>query len=167
MSAAVYRDLFKKDFTTRYRSLLNHYGLFGETINAGKSNENGDIEQSHNRLKKAVDQSLILRGSRDFSSRKEYQMFIQKIIDQLNFGRKERFEKELGKLNRLPEIRLNDYKKTVVKVGPSSTLNISHNVYSVDSRLIGERVEVRVFSSNIEIWYSQKRVDKFPRPFPF
>lgn len=163
LSAAVYRDLFKKEFTPRYRSLLNHYGLKGESINAGKSNENGDIEQSHNRFKKAINQALILRGSRDFSSRKEYKIFIQKIIDQLNFGRKERFVQELEKLNRLPKIRLNDYKKIIAKVGPSSTLNISHNVYSVDSRLIGERIEIKLYSSDIEIWYSQKRIDKFPR----
>lgn len=163
LSAAVYRDLFKKEFTTRYRSLLNHYGLKGESINAGKSNENGDIEQSHHRFKKAIDQALILRGSRDFSNRKEYKIFIQKTIDQLNIGRKERFVQELEKLNRLPEIRLNDYKKIIAKVGPSSTLNISHNVYSVDSRLIGERIEIRLSSSDIEIWYSQKRIDKFPR----
>lgn len=163
LSAAIYSDLFKKEFTVRYKSFLNYYGLKGEAINAGKSNENGDIEQSHNRLKKALDQALILRGSRDFTSREEYRLFIRKVLDQLNSGRSERFGRELKELRRLPAIRLNDYKKMGLKVGPSSTLNISHNVYSVHSRLIGERVEIRLYSSNIEIWYAQKRIDRFPR----
>jgi transposase len=163
LSAAIYSDLFKKEFTVRYKSFLNYYGLKGEAINSGKSNENGDAEQSHNRLKKALDQALILRGSRDFINREEYQSFIRNVLDQLNSGRRERFEKEIKELRRLPKIRLNDYKKIGLKVGPSSTLNISHNVYSVHSRLIGERVEIRLYSSYIEIWYAQKRIDQFPR----
>jgi transposase len=163
LSAAIYSDLFKREFTVRYKSFLNYYGLKGETINPGKSNENGDIEQSHNRFKKALDQALILRGIRNFTSREEYRLFIGKVLDQLNSGRRERFSKELKELRRLPAIRLNDYKKMALKVGPSSTLNISHNVYSVHSRLIGERVEIRLYSSYIEIWYAQKRIDRFPR----
>lgn len=163
LSAAIYSDLFKKEFTVRYKSFLNYYGLKGDAINVGRANENGDIEQSHNRFKKAINQALILRGSRDFISREEYRLFIRKVQDQLNSGRRERFVKELKELRRLPEIRLNDYKKIELKVGPSSTLNISHNVYSVHSRLIGERVEIRLYSSHIEIWYAQKKMDQFPR----
>ena len=163
LSAAIYSNLFKREFTARYQSFLDYYGLKGEAINAGRSNENGDIEQSHNRFKKALDQALMLRGSRDFPNREEYKLFIRKVLDQLNSGRRERFLKELDELRRLPEIRLNDYKKVDLKVGPSSTLNISHNVYSVHSRLIGERVEVRLYSEHIEIWYAQRRVDQFPR----
>jgi len=163
LTAAVYSNLLEKEFTQRYKSFLNHYGLKGEAINAGRANENGDIEQSNNRFKKAVEQALILRGSRNFISREEYKSFIRKVIDQLNSGRRERFTEELDKLKRLPDIRLNDYKKMVLKVGPGSTLNISHNVYSVHSRLIGERVEIRVYSERIEIWYAQRRVDQFPR----
>ena len=163
LSAAIYSDLLKKEFTGRYKSFLNYYGLKGEAINAGKSNENGDIEQSHNRLKKAINQALILRDSRDFIRREEYRLFIRKVLEQLNSGRRERFLKDLKELRRLPEIRLNDYKKMELKVGPSSTLNISHNVYSIHSRLIGERVEIRLYSSHIEIWYAQKKIDQFPR----
>jgi hypothetical protein len=163
LTAAIYSDLFKREFTTRYQSFLDYYGIKGETINVGRSNENGDIEQSHNRFKKAVDQALILRGSRDFFTREEYKSYIRKVLDQLNTGRKERLVKELDELKRLPDIRLNDYKKIDLRVGPSSTLNISHNVYSVHSRLIGEKVEVRLYSGHIEIWYAQRRVDQFPR----
>jgi len=33
----------------------------------------------------------------------------------------------------------------------------------VDSRLIGETVDARLFSERIEVWYAQKKVDEFPR----
>ena len=56
------RDLFQQ----RYRALLAHYGLKAQAINARKAHENGDAEQSHHRFKTAVDQALMLRGSRDF-----------------------------------------------------------------------------------------------------
>jgi hypothetical protein len=48
-------------------------------------------------------------------------------------------------------------------VGPSSTIRVSHNVYSVDSRLIGERVNIRLYAEYFEIWYAQKCVEKIPR----
>jgi hypothetical protein len=45
------------------------YGLTPERIQAEQANENGDVEQSHRRFKEAVDQALMLRGSRDFLRR--------------------------------------------------------------------------------------------------
>ena len=48
-------------------------------------------------------------------------------------------------------------------VGPSSTIRVNHNVYSVDSRLIGERINARLFMDRVEIWYGQKKVDIMPR----
>ena len=46
---------------------------------AGKAHENGDVEQSHHRLKRAIEQELLLRCSRDFSSREEYEGFVAVI----------------------------------------------------------------------------------------
>jgi hypothetical protein len=40
---------------------------------------------------------------------------------------------------------------------------IVSGAYSVDSRLIGERIKARLFMDRLEIWYGQKRVDTFPR----
>jgi hypothetical protein len=50
-----------------------------------------------------------------------------------------------------------------MKVGPSSTIRVNHNVYSVDSRLIGERIKVRLYADRLEIWYGQKKADTLPR----
>jgi len=153
----------RDEFTRRYSALMRHYGLEGQMIQTGKPHENGDIEQRHYRFKKAVEQSLILRGSRNFNSREEYAVFLSRLFSQLNAGRKERFSEELKVLRRLPLSRFDSCKRIRVKVGPSSTIRVSHNVYSVDSRLIGETVDIRLYAEYFEIWYAQKCVDKIPR----
>lgn len=38
----------------------------GRSVQAGKANENGDVEQRHYRFKQAADEALLMRGSRDF-----------------------------------------------------------------------------------------------------
>jgi len=40
---------------------------------------------------------------------------------------------------------------------------VLHNTYSVDSRLIGEEVEVRVSAEYLTVWYGQRQVDRIPR----
>jgi hypothetical protein len=36
-------------------------------------------------------------------------------------------------------------------------------VYSVDSRLIGEKIEVRVYAERLEVWYAQQCLETMPR----
>lgn len=151
------------EFTRRYRALLRHYGLEGQKIQAGKANENGDVEQRHHRLKRAVEQALLLRGSRDFASRDEYELFLGKLLSQLNAGRRVRFEEELKVIRSLPAKRTDDYTLFKVKVRPNSTICIKKNVYSVHSRLIGEQVNVRLYADHLEVWYAQRQVEKIPR----
>lgn len=163
LSAAVHKECNPEEFTQRYRELLSHYDLIGEKTQAKHANENGDIEQRHHRFKNAVEQALLLRGRRNFENRGEYEEFLQKLFKQLNSGRKDRLAEELKLLKRLPERRLDDCKKEKVKVGPSSTIRVRHNTYSLHSRLIKEWVEARIYAQRIEIWYAQRKVDTLPR----
>ena len=151
------------EFNRRYGALLRHYGLQGGRIQVCKPHENGDVEQAHYRFKKALDQSLLLRGRRDFTSREEYSLFLRKLFSELNAGRLGRFEEELRVLRRLPRARFDSCKRCSVKVGPSSTIRVSHNVYSVDSRLIGEVIHIRLYAEYFEIWYAQKCLDRIAR----
>jgi hypothetical protein len=163
LSTAVQKTEHPEEFTRHYAGLLGHYGLEGRKIQAAQPNENGDVEQRHHRLKRALDQALMLRGSRDFQSREEYAQFVQKIFGQLNAGRRDRLAEELAVLRRLPARRLDACKRLEVTVSRSSTIRVNHNVYSVHSRLIGERVEVRLFAEHLEVWYGQKRIETIPR----
>ena len=163
LTAAVQKPDRPQEFTRRYAALLKHYGLEGDKTQAASPHEIGDVEQRHYRFKKALDQALMLRGSRDFASRDEYAAFVGKLFAQLNSGRRERLAEELKVLRRLPERRLDSCKRLHLRVGPSSTIRVNHNVYSVDSRLIGELVEVQLYVEHLEVWYGQRRVEIIPR----
>jgi len=63
----------------------------------------------------------------------------------------------------LPVRRLNDCKRQMVKVDPSSTIHVQHNIYSVPSRLIKEWVDVKIYAEFLEIWYAQKQIETIPR----
>jgi hypothetical protein len=163
LSSAVQKPDNPEEFTQRYRALLNHYGLQGHKTHPESPHENGDVEQRHYRLKKALEQSLMLRGSRNFSSREDYGAFLGKLFAQLNQGRRDRLEEELKVLRRLPSRRLDSCKKLHVRVGPSSTVRVNHNVYSVHSRLIAEKIEIRLYVEHLEVWYAQRRIETIPR----
>jgi transposase len=163
LSAAVNKPDNLEEFTSRYQGVLDHYKLKGRRTNPARPNENGDVEQSHYRFKKAVDQALMLRGSRNFSSRREYEAFLQYLLKQLNQGRLSRFEEEQSLLHSLPSKRLDSCSRFDVRVGPSSTIRVKHNVYSVHSRLLKERVTVRLYADYLEVWYGQRCVENIPR----
>src|SRR5438132_12631139 len=80
LTAAVNNLSATREFQTRYRDLLAHYGVSGQRINVRQAHENGDAESSHGHFKTAVDQALLLRGSRDFASRDEYVTFLQDVV---------------------------------------------------------------------------------------
>ena len=103
LSAAVNNLSATREFQTRYRDLLAHYGVSGQRINVRQAHENGDAESSHGHFKTAVDQALLLRGSRDFASREEYVGFLQQIVATRNAGRGDRFAEESAALRHLPD----------------------------------------------------------------
>jgi hypothetical protein len=163
LSAAVHKECRPEEFTARYRALLRQYGSEGAKIQTGEAHENGDVEQRHYRLKRAVDQTLMLRGSRDFSSRAEYEAFLRTVFSRANRGRQARLEEELRVLRRLPERRLDDFRELKLRVGPSSTIRAAHNTYSVSSRLIGEWVTVRLYGEYLSVFYGQMEMERIPR----
>lgn len=163
LATAVNKETHPEEFTRRYQDLMDHYGLTPCKTNPYSPNENGDVEQRNYRFKKAVDQALLLRNNRNFRDREEYERFLSKLFGQLNAGRKDRLAKELEVLRRLPKTRIDSCKKLDLKVGPGCTIRVNHNVYSVNSRLIGEKIQVRLYMEYLEIWYGQKKIDTVPR----
>lgn len=163
LSAAVNNLSDSKEFTSRYAGLMNHYELSMEKIQPRHANENGDVESSHRHFKTAVDQALMLRGSRDFESTEAYTLFLDQIISNLNLGRQKLLEEELATMRDLPSQRLDSFRQITSKVNSGSLIQVLGNTYSVHSRLIGENINVRVHADHLDIWYAQKRVDTFPR----
>lgn len=152
-----------EEFNQAYQALLGHYGLQGQKTQAAHPNENGDVEQRHYRFVKALEQALIFRGHRDFVNREEYEQFLQKLWRQLNANRTQRWQEELAQMRSLPTRPFHFCKKKRITVGKTSTIRIQNNIYSVDSRLIGEEVDIYLKADALEVWYAQRLVDRFPR----
>jgi hypothetical protein len=163
LGAAVANGSDRKQFTGRYQGLLEHYGLVAEKTNPDSGNENGDVEQRHHRFKRAVDQALMLRGGRDFADVAAYQAFLKALTAQLNAGRRDRFAEEQKVLRALPPARLEAVKHLVARVDCGSLIHVDRNAYSINSRLIGQQVEVRQYVQHLEVWYGQKQVEQLPR----
>jgi hypothetical protein len=163
LSAAVKNLKDQDEFTERYQGLIRHYGMRASHNNPGRGHENGDVEQAHHRFKRAVEQEMILRGSRNFQNRVDYEVFLEEIVNRRNGRRREKLQQELAVMRRLPEKRTEDWSRWSGKVSAFSTVNVRHNVYSVDSRLIGERLDVRIYSETLEVWHGGQFIERIPR----
>ena len=163
MTAAVNNLVEQAAFQRSYQTLLRHYNLDGRKIQTGQPNENGDVEQRHYRFRRALDQSLMLRGGRDFADLDEYRTYLVKLFEQMNSGRKARLKEEMELLGPLPDRRLDTAKRVRARVNSGSLVAVERNSYSVNSRLIGEIVEARVFADHLEIWYGGQKMEQLPR----
>ena len=166
LSAAVRNHSTRKLLTDRYTALMNYYGCEPERTNARCANENGDVESSNGHLKERLDQALMLRGSRDFSSREEYMAFVESIIARANEHRQQRFNEELACLRNLPSQRLatEDFLPGI-RVSSSSTIQVRTNTYSVPSRLIGRKVDVRLGAEQLVVTFQDHVIQTMPRLF--
>lgn len=160
LSAATHElaDSRGRDFTVRYRELIEHYGLRGSRNFPGNAHENGDVESSNGGLKTAIDQRLRLRGSRDFASRAAYAGFLEVCITARNALRRTRLEEERGHLHALPARPLPAYKELYATVSRASAIRVANRSYSVASRLVGHRVRVRLHADIVELDYQGERV---------
>ena len=70
----------RQDQTRRYEALCAHYGMEPTRNNRGVAHENGSIESPHGHLKQAIEDALLLRGSRDFATLDAYRRFVDEIV---------------------------------------------------------------------------------------
>ncbi len=164
LTAAVRNHSESRVFTNRYAALLDYYGSKGERTNVRCANENGDVESLNGHLKNRIDQALLMRGSREFTSREEYVGFVEAIIVQANSHRTSRFAEEKAQLSPLPHERLDtDDVITGVSVRSSSTIQVRTNTYSVPSRLIGQQVNLRISAEHILVTHHGHVIQTMPR----
>jgi hypothetical protein len=150
--------------TSRFRDVLDHYGLKSTRIRPGESHENGVAEKSHDLLKSRLAQALVLRGSRDFESVEAYERWVREVREQTqNRPRAEAIAEEKEQLRPLPLCRVPDYTVYHPTVRRWSTIRIGKRTYSVPSRLIGHRVEVQLGPDALEIYYKGRLVECLPR----
>lgn len=165
LSAATHelRNSRGRGFTERYRELLGHYGLDPSKNNPGEAHENGDVESAHGHFKRAVDQRLRLRGSRAFVSLSDYEVFLQEVTTVRNRDRGERLAEERAHLKALPVRPLPFWRELEVRVSRFSLIRVVGKAYSVPSRLIGHRLQVRLYANYLEVLYKNALVGRLER----
>ena len=149
----------------RFADVCDHLGFEKvRRINVGKAHENGSVEQRHGRTKKLVRQALILRGSSDFASVEDYERFVRRTLEHgHNRHLADRLAEEQVLLRPLPLKPVPSYTIETPTVRRWSTIRVRNRTYSVPSRLIGHRVEVRVHPTMLELHYGGQVVEVFPR----
>ena len=153
--SAAFRNLAEEeDFTARYTALLEHYGMVGTRNNRGVSHENGSVEASHRYLKEAIEQALLLRGHRDFENRPAYEAFVREAVMRRNRRNAAALRIEREQLQALPERRTTDFVEEDARVTRCGTFTVRHILYSAPSRLIGQRLKVRLYSDRLDCYVS-------------
>jgi len=146
-----------RGFNKEYEDFMEHLGMTPRTIAVGEKEQNGDVEAANGAFKRRLNQLLILRGSRDFEDVAEYQSFIDGAVKKANAARSKRVAEELENMSIVTVDRLVEFKDIDVQVTSWSTIRVKRNTYSVHSRLIGERVRVRLYEDRLEVRYNNKR----------
>ena len=165
LSAATHKlkDGKGRDFNERYKEILDHYGLKATRTNSYSAHENGVAEQGHRRLKDAVAQALVLRGSSDFESVEQYAKFVRSIVDRRNRLVREKLASEYPHLRALPPAPVPEYVSYSARVLKWSTIRVDSRTYSVPSRLIGVMVDVRLYPDHVEVYYKGHLVESMER----
>jgi len=153
----------QREYTEGYLQLLTYYGLEPRATHLQSPHENGDVESIHGGLKRALEQHLLLRGSRDFESLEAYEDFVQAIMERRNRNRQERLAEELAVMKPLTATPLATHSQVRVRVSRGSLIRVQKNVYSVPTSLIGHRVTVRIHEWHLEVWYQSHLVTTLPR----
>ena len=156
-------DKKKEEFTKNYRELCAHYQTEPTRNNKGIAHENGAIEASHGGLKNRIDQALMVRDSRDFSTIDEYKQFIREIVMAHNRRVHKKYLEELAFLKELPERKTIDFSEERVRVTTSSTIRVRDVVYSVPSRLIGMTIKVHLYDDRLECFIGNDKVARLER----
>ena len=150
-------------FNEEYQQLMDHFGMEPQTIHVGYSNENGDVEAANGVFKRAVNQHLLLRGSRDFPSLESYEAFLWQIMKKRNALRNKKLQEEIVVMRPLQAKLWPEMKIYRPKVTRSGIVRVHKNGYSVPSGLKGKIVTVRVYEWRVEIWYANQLVETLPR----
>lgn len=148
----------KRGFNEAYVELMRHFGMTPRTIGIGKSEQNGDVESLNGALKRRLKQHLLLRGSREFASVEAWEAFVQAVCRAANAGRQPRFQEELGAMLPFTAAPFHEFEELTARVSQESTILVRKNLYSVPSRMIGERLAVRIFEMRIEVRHAGKIV---------
>ncbi len=153
----------QEDITARYDAFCRHYGMIATRNNRGEGHENGSVESPHGHIKRRIEQALLLRGSYDFKSIKDYQTFIDEVVDMSNRRNAKAINLEREALLPLPKTSAADYSELRVVVSSSSTIDVRRVTYTVPSRLQAEVLTVRLYDDRLVCYLGHQHVISLQR----
>ena len=109
LSAAFNNLAEREELTRRYDELCERYGMRATRNNLGASHENGSIESRQGTIKRSIEQALLLRGSRAFTTLVDYRHFVADVVIRLNARTTKALTVERACLQSLPSRRTSDY----------------------------------------------------------
>lgn len=157
------KDAKERVFNDELVKISEYYGFSLRATNVDSPNENGDVESLNGHLKRRVNQALLIRGSREFNTMEDYDIFLKKIIEKANRSRFEKLNEELKVMKAIPKNPLPEYQENYVTVRSGSTVNIKKVTYSVPSRLIDSTLKAKIYENSIELYDGMTCVHRFPR----
>ena len=164
--SAAFRNLkreAREDLTARYEALLDDYDMKGSRNNRGRAHENGSVEGPHGHLKRAIEDALLLRGSRDFETTGEYRAFLGQVVSRCNARNRERIDAERAVLGPLPGRRSDGFEETLVRVTSTGGFSLRRVFYTVPSRLVGHRLRVRLYDDRLVVYAGTEELMTLPR----
>jgi len=153
-----------RQLNDRFKQVLDHFEMESTRIRPGNAHENGIAEKGNDLVKTALDQALLVRGTRDFQSVDAYVSFVRSVVERrVNQTCRERFAEEVAHLRPLPSSLFPEYTTAHATVRKWSTVRVGKRAYSVPSNLIGHQVEVRQHADAVEVWYRNQCIETMPR----
>ena len=164
--SAAFRNLAKPDaddLTRRFEALVAHFGMLPTRNNRGIAHENGAIESRNGHIKKRIEQALLLRGSPRFDDLDAYRAFAAELVGQHNRRHAAIIDAERAALRPLPPATAMTWEEMTVRVTSASGFMCRHVFYTVPSRLIGHRLQLRIHDDRIEAHLGGSFVLSLPR----
>jgi hypothetical protein len=152
-----------RGYNSDYLELCTHYDLTPLTINVNCPHEHGDVESQNGHLKRRLEQHLLLRGSRDFSSVERYDGFVVGVLQAANGQRQKRLAEELACMRPLPAMALAEYREFEPVVSSQSLIRVNKHTYSVPSRLIGHTLRVEQHEAELKVHLGRELLFCLPR----
>lgn len=163
--SAAYRNVGGRNpkLTQMYGEVCSHYRVRPTHNNKGVAHENGSVESPHGHFKRRLCQALFRRGNFEFESVAAYQAFIAQVVAKQNAKRTQKFAVEQAVLQALPRYRSPDYEVLSVKVSCYSTITVRCILYSVPSRLVGQRLTIHLYHDQLVGFVGTTTVMTLPR----
>jgi transposase len=169
MRVAVARFIGKreKEPTKALLDLKGHYNFRHRFCNARKGNEKGHVERSVEYIRRKS-----FSFDTKFDSLEAAQAHLLKTISKLNDTKQQLTKKTSNELFAIEKsylykqpypLKFSDLKE--LRVDKYATVSLSQNRYSVPENLVGEFVEVKIYSLKLEIYHSNELVASHSRSY--